>query len=46
MARDLGRGLVGSYNASDALQNEVRLTSFVGGGNDSVRSSLSGGTLV
>jgi hypothetical protein len=33
MARDLGRGLVGSYNASDALQNEVRLTSIVGSGN-------------
>jgi hypothetical protein len=44
MARDLGRGLVGGYNASDALQNEVRLTSIVGGGNlncnDSIRSSL------
>jgi hypothetical protein len=32
MARDLGCGLVGGYN-SDALQNEVRLTSIVGGGN-------------
>jgi hypothetical protein len=34
LARDLGHGVVGGHNASDALQNEVRLTSInVGGGN-------------